>query len=226
MPTSSVTVIDDSTFKSTMPYDFLFDLAKQAASSLGGKLRSEDLSAGSLQYKFKYGINPTGIRVDIQFRRAMDGSTEAVVKGRIGDAFDTMGTANARARAVLNDIVRRLENGIGDETSTIPLTTTPVFQATTSAPVLGEAGVSHRGKSKTTTALLALLLGGLGVHRFYLGTWGWGIIYIVLLLVGVASGLPYVAAALGVCEAIRFFLMKQANFDAKYNYAMVRAFSF
>ena len=30
-------------------------------------------------------------------------------------------------------------------------------------------------KSKVTAGVLALLLGGFGIHKFYLGAWGWGV---------------------------------------------------
>ncbi|MGL4676830.1 MAG: NINE protein [Brevinema sp.] len=35
------------------------------------------------------------------------------------------------------------------------------------------------GKSKTTAALLALFLGGVGVHKFYLGQTGTGILFLL-----------------------------------------------
>jgi TM2 domain-containing membrane protein YozV len=105
-----------------------------------------------------------------------------------------------------------------------PVTSTPSVTAT--APIMGEVAVSHRGKSKTTTAVLAVLIGGIGMHRFYLGTWGWGIVYIILLLFGITNELPYLAVFFALCEAIRFSLMKQPDFDAKYNYAAVGPFTF
>jgi len=37
------------------------------------------------------------------------------------------------------------------------------------------------GKSKVVAALLALFLGALGIHRFYLGQW-WGVILFTILL--------------------------------------------
>jgi len=212
-----------------MPYESVFDLAKQAANGLGGKLKTEDLGAGSIQYKFKYGFNPTGILVDIQFRRTTEGSTEAAIRGRIGGSFDTTGAGKARAHAVLNELARRLETTPKLESPAENVSTAgPGSPAAMSAPFVGDATVSHRGKSRTTTALLApiVFFGGIGVHRFYLGTWGWGIVYIALLLVGNAIGLTYAAAFLGVCESIRYFIMKQPDFDANYNYLTVKPFSF
>ena len=43
----------------------------------------------------------------------------------------------------------------------------------------GYTGTSNP-KSKLTAGLLAIFLGGLGVHKFYMGSWGWGLIYLLL----------------------------------------------
>ena len=34
-------------------------------------------------------------------------------------------------------------------------------------------------KSKVAAGLLGIFLGGLGIHKFYLGRWGWGIVYLL-----------------------------------------------
>ena len=39
-----------------------------------------------------------------------------------------------------------------------------------------DAAAPKTSKSRTTAGILALLLGGLGVHFFYLEAWGWGIV--------------------------------------------------
>ena len=38
---------------------------------------------------------------------------------------------------------------------------------------------THNGKSRVATALLALFVGGLGIHRFYMGQIGLGLIYLL-----------------------------------------------
>ena len=55
--------------------------------------------------------------------------------------------------------------------------------------------------------LLALFLGWLGVHRFYLGQIGWG----VVLLVIAWAFLP-LAALIGVIDAIRYLFMDEETF--------------
>ncbi len=39
-----------------------------------------------------------------------------------------------------------------------------------------------RTKSKPLAGVLAIYLGGLGVHKFYLGQWGWGIVYLAAFI--------------------------------------------
>jgi TM2 domain-containing membrane protein YozV len=72
-------------------------------------------------------------------------------------------------------------------------------------------------KKKKTVGLIALFLGGLGVHKFVLGSWGWGILYIVFCW----TCIPVIA---GVAEGIVFLRMDEAAFDRKYNRQQARPF--
>lgn len=69
---------------------------------------------------------------------------------------------------------------------------------------------SGEQKSKTTAALLALLVGGLGAHHFYLGNTVLGIVYILACW-------TFIPAIVAFVEAIVFLTMSDAAFDAKYN---------
>lgn len=223
---TALSIIDDTTFRSALSYASLFEEARQAATSLGGRQLRGDPAAGSLQFKYRHGINPMGIRVDMQFRRAADGGTEVIVTGRIGDSFDTMGAGRAKARAVFNELLRRLQAPGAGAFPEAPPVGGPDAMSAMGAPVVGDPAVAHRGKSKTTAALLALFLGGLGAHRFYLGTWGLGLIYLGVCLAGLLGMLPGLTALVGLAEAIRFFILKQPEFDARYNLARVGPLSF
>ena len=64
-------------------------------------------------------------------------------------------------------------------------------------------------KSKVVAALLALFLGALGIHRFYLGQW-WGLFYLLLCWTGIPSLISFI-------EAIVFLLSNQQNWDNKFN---------
>lgn len=63
-------------------------------------------------------------------------------------------------------------------------------------------------KDKTLAGILALFFGWMGVHRFYLGQVGLGIVYLFLIPV---------AWLLGIIDALAFFSMDQEEFDRKYN---------
>ena len=66
----------------------------------------------------------------------------------------------------------------------------------------------HRGKDKTAAALLALLLGGIGAHKFYLGKVGQGILYLLLCW----TFLPAIA---GFIEGIMYLTMSEQKFQAQ-----------
>ena len=63
-------------------------------------------------------------------------------------------------------------------------------------------------KNKNTYALLALLLGGFGVHKFYAGQTGKGILYLIFAPITVF---------LGLFQGIYWLLSSTESFDEKYN---------
>ncbi|MDQ3099476.1 MAG: TM2 domain-containing protein [bacterium] len=64
-------------------------------------------------------------------------------------------------------------------------------------------------RSRMTAALLAILLGGIGVHKFYLGKVGCGIVYFVFSW----TGIPLF---LGIIEGILYLCMSDESFRNKY----------
>ena len=65
-------------------------------------------------------------------------------------------------------------------------------------------------KDKNTAGILGILLGGIGVHKFYLGQTGMGILYVLLCW----TGLPALA---GLIEGIILLTMTTEAFNARYN---------
>ena len=65
------------------------------------------------------------------------------------------------------------------------------------------------GRNRLAAGLFALLLGGFGVHKFYLGRIGPGIIYIVFCW-------TLIPAIIGFIEGITYLTMSDADFAAKY----------
>lgn len=57
-------------------------------------------------------------------------------------------------------------------------------------------------KTRKTAAILAFLLGGVGVHSFYLGFKTKGIIHIVLYVLGVALSFVYIGIPLALANSI------------------------
>ncbi len=69
---------------------------------------------------------------------------------------------------------------------------------------------TRTSKSKTTAGLLAIFLGGIGVHKFYLGRVGWGVVYLIL-------SWTWIPAILGIIEGIIYFTMSDKDFHVKYS---------
>ena len=65
-------------------------------------------------------------------------------------------------------------------------------------------------KNKNFAAIAAFFGGFIGLHRFYLGQIGLGIVYALLLFTGIS-------VILGILDGIIFLTMNQQVFDAKYN---------
>lgn len=71
-------------------------------------------------------------------------------------------------------------------------------------------------RNKTLAAFLALFFGFLGVHRYYLGQTGLGILYFMLSFVGLGF-------IMGFIDFVTFLAMDKEVFDIKYNRQYVRA---
>ncbi len=63
-------------------------------------------------------------------------------------------------------------------------------------------------KSKVAAGLLAIFLGGIGIHKFYLGKVGMGILYIVFCW-------TYIPAIIGFIEGIIYLCSNDENFQLK-----------
>lgn len=65
-------------------------------------------------------------------------------------------------------------------------------------------------KSKSTTALLAFFLGGLGIHRFYLGQNIMGLFYLIFCW-------TFIPALIAFFDFFIFIFMSENRFNSKYN---------
>lgn len=64
-------------------------------------------------------------------------------------------------------------------------------------------------RSKTVAAVLAILLGGLGAHKFYLGKYGQGILYLLFCW-------TYIPSIIGVIEGISYLLADDVEWQVKH----------
>jgi TM2 domain-containing membrane protein YozV len=77
-------------------------------------------------------------------------------------------------------------------------------------PAPGTIGPSTpTGKNRIAAAIFALLLGGLGIHKFYLGRIGQGILYLIFFW-------TFIPAVVGFIEGIIYLTMSDQEFEAKY----------
>jgi len=70
-------------------------------------------------------------------------------------------------------------------------------------------GSTPGGRNRVAAALLALILGGVGIHKFYLGRVGQGILYLVFFW-------TFIPAIVGFIEGIIYLAMSDQDFEKKY----------
>ena len=74
----------------------------------------------------------------------------------------------------------------------------------------GVGTLAGKKKNKTASGLFAILLGFLGVHKFYHGSWGWGILYVLFFW-------TYIPTISGIIEGIRYLAMDEMKYHLKYS---------
>ena len=64
-------------------------------------------------------------------------------------------------------------------------------------------------KNRVAAGVLAILLGGIGAHKFYLGQSGQGILYLLFCWTGVPL-------LIGIVEGLMYLSMSEVEFQNKY----------
>ena len=70
--------------------------------------------------------------------------------------------------------------------------------------------INKKMKNRGITIILAFILGSLGIHRFYLGQIGYGLIYLLLSFTGIST-------ILSIIDFVLFLIMSEQEFNRKYN---------
>ena len=63
-------------------------------------------------------------------------------------------------------------------------------------------------KSRVVAIILAFFLGGLGIHKFYLGRIGWGIIYLIFCWTFIPSLIAFIEFIIYLCTSDEDFAKK------------------
>ncbi|MBQ8367190.1 MAG: NINE protein [Alistipes sp.] len=74
-----------------------------------------------------------------------------------------------------------------------------------------QTATRRSNKDKTTALILCLFLGGIGVHKFYLGQTAWGILYILFCWTQITFLIAFI-------EFIVLAATSSEEFDRKYNF--------
>lgn len=72
-----------------------------------------------------------------------------------------------------------------------------------------DTGGTTSDKDRTTAGILAILLGGIGAHKFYLGDTGMGILYLLFCW-------TFIPAIVGFVEGILYLTKTDQEFEQKY----------
>lgn len=86
-----------------------------------------------------------------------------------------------------------------------------IHESALSCPHCGARQRVTPGKNKTVAGLLAIFLGGLGIHRFYLGQW-WGLFYLLFCWTLIPSIVAFI-------EGIVFLVSSDQKWEMKYGMA-------
>lgn len=222
METINLQKTSDTTLQSMSDYEQLFDHVAAHFQAQGGTLKIIERAQGKIEATWKYGINPFGLRISAHFTAQGDETIHITLNGSFVDAIDTFGAAKKKAKAMTDELLKPIDVAawpIKELKAQAIQPPTSIPQSTPQqAPMLGADAVPHRGKRKGLTAVLIFLGGGIGLHKFYTGNWGWGLLYLVLC----TTGIPL---ALSVIEFVRVLCLTPEEFDRRYNYRRVSAFS-
>ncbi len=69
--------------------------------------------------------------------------------------------------------------------------------------------------NKVVAALLAIFLGSFGIHKFYLGKIGQGVVYLLFCW-------TFIPGIIGFIEGIFLIAMPDSKFNAQYNQQQIR----
>ncbi|MEH6733543.1 MAG: TM2 domain-containing protein [Shewanella sp.] len=241
-----ITKVNDCTLQSKHSYEILYNHIKFFFIANGAVIKIDDVESSMIEAAFKYGINIYGLRVIVEFEVLENGIVEMVFQSGFKDSFDALGVAKKKTDELIHKLLdekqlktakalTEQDNSRSKTKQSLTVENDEQFKG--SKELTAEGGIQSNDqnglakqhelssffavKNKVLAGFLALILGCFGAHKFYLGSWGIGIIYFVFFFI-----MPGVLFIIAVIEAVRYFTMSESSFDEKYKLCEIKPFEF
>ena len=112
MESPTITKQSDLILRSHDDYEVVFEHIAAHLQAEGGTIKVADRAKGILEASWKYGINPFGLRVTVNFSSPEEGIVEISLTGSFADAIDTFGTAKKKAKTIAEVITSPINRTI------------------------------------------------------------------------------------------------------------------
>ncbi|SFN90272.1 TM2 domain-containing membrane protein YozV [Chryseobacterium oleae] len=192
--------------KKTLNVDISIDRVKESVKNitfLHSKYRFHSSNEIFNQYTYEsYEFLSLGVYIDINLNSISENKTEITVEIR-----RKMGTFNESHEVThANQHIFNIVNYIAQLTamSTDEIIKLKSQQSQNVPPIIKSR------KEKNMAAILSFFLGGLGIHRFYLGQTMMGVFYLIFCWTLIPSFIAFI-------DFFAFVFMSQNKFDLKYN---------
>lgn len=192
--------------KKNLSVDFPIEKVRQSVKNLSlinQKYRFSSSNEIFNQYTYEsYEFLSLGVYIDINLNSVTENKTEITVEIR-----RKLGTFNESHEVThANNHITNIVNYIAQLVSMSSDDIIKLKSSQTQNIKIKTQGL----KDKNLAAILALLLGGLGIHRFYLGQPLLGILYLIFCW-------TFIPLCLSIIDFFAFIFMSQNRFNSKYN---------
>lgn len=193
--------------KKTLNVDIALDRVKESVKNitlLSPKYKFHSSNEIFNQYTYEsYEFLSLGVYIDINLNSMSENKTEINVEIR-----RKVGTFNESHEVThANQHIVNIVNSIAQLTA---MSTDEIIKLKSRQSQNVPALIKSR-KEKNTAAILSLFLGGLGIHRFYLGQTLMGMFYLIFCWTLVPAFIAFI-------DFFAFIFMSQNKFDLKYNH--------
>lgn len=195
--------------KKILSVDFPIDKVRESVkniSVLSSKYKFNSSNEIFNQYTYEsYEFLSLGVYIDINLNSVTDHKTEITIEIRrkLGTFNESHEVTHANNHIVnIINYIAQLTAMTSDEINSLKIRE----QGTKNLPIQIKSK-----KDKNTASILAFLLGGFGIHKFYLGQTVLGCIYLLFCW-------AFIPVFIALIDFFIFIFMSQNKFDLKYNH--------